>query len=212
MYMDLIFFVAAYLIGSFPSAWIMVRLTMKSDIRANGSGNVGAFNALRVSRKKWVGLVTLLLDLLKGALPAWYILANYGETYPLLWLVTAGLILGHCFSFWLKFKGGRGLAVAAGALLVFQPLLVVIWLAVWLVFFVVIRKHIIATLIATAALPLIVFFMLHIYFSENILLLTLISTMMIFQRHLERIPDLVEEKRQAIQKEVEHGNKKNSTI
>ena len=202
----MIFFAAAYLVGSFPSAWIMVRLAIKSDIRQNGSGNVGAFNALRVSRKKWVGLVTLLLDLLKGALPAWYVLANYGETYPLLWLVTAGLILGHCFSFWLKFKGGRGLAVAAGALLVFQPVLVAIWLGLWLIFFLPIRKHIIATLIATAVLPLIVFFMLDVYFTENILLLTLISTMMIFQRHLERIPDLVEEKRRAVQKEVENGN------
>lgn len=205
MLLDSIFFAAAYFIGSFPSAYLVVRLATKGDIRQSGSGNVGAFNALRVSSKKWVGILTLLLDLLKGALPAWYVVAYYGYEYPLIWLVMGGLILGHCFSFWLKFKGGRGLAVAAGALLIFQPVLVGIWLLIWLVFFLIIRKHIIATLIATALLPLIVFFMLDLYFDENILLLTLISTMMIFQRHLERIPDLVEEKRKAIQSEVQNG-------
>lgn len=206
MYLDLIFFVIAYLIGSFPSAYIIVRLATKGDIRESGSGNVGAFNALRVSKKKWVGLAALFLDLLKGAVPAWYVVTHYGYKYPLLWLVMAGLILGHSFSIWLKFKGGRGLAVAAGALIFFQPILVGIWLATWALFFAVIRKHIIATLIATFVLPLVVFFMLNIYFTENILLLTLITTMMIFQRHLERIPDLVDEKRKAIQSEKKNGS------
>jgi len=205
MVADLFFFILAYFIGSFPSAYLMIRLASHKDIRKQGSGNVGALNALRVSEKKWVGAAALLLDLLKGALPAAYIQWQYGSAYPLIWLVTGGLLLGHCFPVWLKFKGGRGLAVAAGALLIFQPLLVAIWVSLWLIFFGVIRKHIIASLIATFALPLIVYFMADFYFTNHVLVLTLITSMLIFQRHLERIPDLVEAKRKKIEKEVNHG-------
>jgi len=206
MFNNLIFFIIAYLFGSFPSAWLIVRIASKEDIRGHGSGNVGALNTLRVTKKKWAGAAALLLDLLKGALPAWYVVSTYGQQYPLIWVVTAGLILGHSFPVWLKFKGGRGLAVAAGAMIFFQPVIIAAWIGIWLFFYLIIRKHIIASLIAAFALPLLVFFMLDIYFTENVLLLTLITMMMVFQRHLERIPDEVEQKRKAIQNEVKNGS------
>ncbi len=203
---NLLFFIIAYFLGSFPSAYLMVRMAARRDIRDSGSGNVGALNALRVTKSKWVGLSALFLDLLKGAVLAWYVVSVYGQEYPLIWLVTAGLILGHSFPVWLRFKGGRGLAVAAGAMLFFQPVIVAFWLGIWAFFYLIIRKHIIATLIATFALPLLVFFMLDIYFTGNVLLLSLITMMMVFQRHLERIPDQVEEKRRAIENEVKNGS------
>ena len=203
---NLLFFIIAYFLGSFPSAYLIVRITTRGDIRDSGSGNVGALNALRVTKNKWAGVAALLLDLLKGAVLAWYIVSAYGQEYPLIWYVTAGLILGHSFPVWLKFKGGRGLAVAAGAMLFFQPVIVAIWMGIWVLFYLIFRKHIIATLIATFVLPLLVFFMLDIYFAGNVLLLTLITMMMVFQRHLERIPDQVEEKRRAIEDEVKNGH------
>ena len=131
---NLLFFIIAYFLGSFPSAYLIVRITTRGDIRDSGSGNVGALNALRVTKNKWAGVAALLLDLLKGAVLAWYIVSAYGQEYPLIWYVTAGLILGHSFPVWLKFKGGRGLAVAAGAMLFFQPVIVAIWMGIWVLF------------------------------------------------------------------------------
>ncbi len=191
--------IVAYFFGSFPSAFILLKIFGKKDIREHGSGNVGAMNALRTSKSKPVALAVLLLDLLKGAFPVWYAL-NYLSLDNLAFLLLiSGLLLGHLFPVWLKFKGGRGLAVAAGALAVVNPYLVVIWVLSWALFFGILRKHIVASIIATFLLPVIVFFTKDYFFTDQILIFTLIVCTLIFQRHLERIPDLVEEKRIKIQ-------------
>ena len=189
---------AAYLIGSFPTAYLLVKLTRKKDVRQAGSGNVGAMNALRTTQSKLIGLTVLVIDLLKGLLPTWYVV-KYVDGQPTAQLIVlTALVLGHVFPLWLKFKGGRGLAVAAGALLILRWELVAMWLGIWLIFFVAIRKHIVASLIATGILPLIVYFLKDTLLNNHILLMTLIVCMLIFQRHLERIPDIVEQKRQSI--------------
>jgi glycerol-3-phosphate acyltransferase PlsY len=188
-----ILLIVAYLFGSFPSAFLLLKITQKKDIRSEGSGNVGAMNALRASKKKWIALVVLILDLLKGAVPAYFFTRVVVADDLFLLILVSGVLFGHVFPVWLKFKGGRGLAVVAGALLVIEPVLVAIWLVSWAVFFAIIRKHIIASMIATALLPLIVYFTLDIYFTKGILLMILPVCLIIFQRHLERIPDLVKE-------------------
>lgn len=191
--------IVAYLFGSFPSAYLFLRWFGKKDIRDYGSGNVGAMNALRTAKSKPLALAVLIFDLGKGVLPTWFILYRTDWPREALLLLLAGLLLGHLFPVWLKFKGGRGLAVAAGALLVIQPLLVAIWLIIWALFFLLLRKHILASMIATFILPIAVFFTKDIFFSDQILLYCLLICILIFQRHLERIPDLVEEKRLKIQ-------------
>ncbi len=192
----------AYLFGSFPSAYLLIKLTTRQDIRKLGSGNVGALNALRSAKSKPAAVLVLALDLLKGALPVWYVQTVLPENFNVLLIVFLGLLLGHLFPVWLKFKGGRGLAVAAGAMLVVQPLLVVIWLVIWGVFFTVIRKHIVASMAATFILPIVVYFTKDSFFNNELLLITLLVCILIFQRHLARIPDLVEEKRIKIQNGV----------
>jgi acyl phosphate:glycerol-3-phosphate acyltransferase len=189
----------SYLFGSFPSAYILMKISEKKDIRSQGSGNVGAMNVLRSSKKKWVALLVLALDLIKGAVPAYYFtrIEPAGDIFIL--ILVSGVLLGHVFPIWLKFKGGRGLAVVAGALLVIKPLLVLIWLVVWAVFYLIIRKHIIASMIATVVLPLVVYFTLGIFFSKGILLMILPVCLIIFQRHLERIPDLISETKKIIE-------------
>jgi len=198
VYYYLVILGIAYLFGSFPSAFLLIKLTTSKDIRNQGSGNVGTMNALRTGSKS-VAFFVLLLDLLKGAFPVWYVQTQMQPEFSVLLTVCIGLLLGHLFPVWLKFRGGRGLAVAAGALLVAQPALVLIWLFTWAIFFAVIRKHVVASMIATFILPVVVFFTKDAYFSNEILLITLLVCMLIFQRHLERIPDLVEEKRINIQ-------------
>lgn len=194
-----ILMIVAYLFGSFPSAFILLKITLKKDIRSEGSGNVGAMNALRASKKKWIALAVLILDLFKGAFPAYYFTRVVVTDEIFLLILVSGVLFGHVFPIWLKFKGGRGLAVVAGALLVIKPLLVLIWLVIWAIFFATIRKHIIASMIATALLPLIVYFSLDIYFSKSILLMILPVCLIIFQRHLERIPDIIRETKISIE-------------
>ncbi|HES58829.1 MAG: glycerol-3-phosphate acyltransferase [Calditrichaceae bacterium] len=197
-----ILLIVAYLFGSFPSAFILLKITQKKDIRSEGSGNVGAMNALRASKKKWIALLVLILDLLKGALPAYYFTRIVAADELFLLILVSGVLFGHVFPVWLKFRGGRGLAVVAGALLVIEPVLVLIWLVSWAIFFVIIRRHIIASMIATALLPLIVYFTLDIYFTKDILLMILPVCLIIFQRHLERIPDIIKETKISIENGV----------
>lgn len=192
-------FLGAYIFGSFPSAFLVLKLFGKKDIREHGSGNVGAMNALRTSKSKPIAIVVLLLDLLKGIIPTWFAMYQTQMDQTGLLFLLGGLVIGHLFPVWLKFKGGRGLAVAAGALLVINYYLVLIWIFVWALFFGILKKHIVASMVATLVLPVIVFFTKDYFFSDNILLLTLIVCILIFQRHLERLPDVVEEKRIKIQ-------------
>jgi acyl phosphate:glycerol-3-phosphate acyltransferase len=187
----IILFAASYLMGSIPTAYILLKLTRKKDIRDMGSGNVGALNALRSSKSKTVAATVLILDVLKGALPC-YIFTNYFTTDSLVPLfVCTGVVYGHCFPVWLKFKGGRGLATAAGALIVFEPILVLFWVVLWLLYFVLIKKHIVANLVATFILPLVVFLTTPSMFNIEVLGTVLPVFMLILLRHLERVPDVI---------------------
>lgn len=119
-----------YLIGSIPFAYIIMRRKSGIDIRKHGSGNVGALNAFEVSGAKSIGQTVLALDMLKGFLPV-LVFELLGDSSPLIVLIPA-LVLGHCFPVWLGFRGGRGLATAAGALLLVSPGVVVLWGVVYL--------------------------------------------------------------------------------
>lgn len=120
-----------YLLGSMPSAYLLVQWKSKSDIRQAGSGNVGALNSYLVTRSRWVGVAVLLLDMLKGmaavAVPG--LLLNGGLAEG----AVAGVasVVGHNFSVWLKFKGGRGLATAAGVALLLAWPIVPAWGLFW---------------------------------------------------------------------------------
>jgi len=184
-------FITAYLFGSFPSAYLIVKLTSKKDVRKEGSGNVGTLNALRASKSKSIAAIVLILDLLKGWLPAYFITKYFAEDFFIIMAVVIGVLLGHIFSMWLKFQGGRGLAVTAGALLVISPLSVAIWLATWILFYIFLRKHIVVSLIATFLLPVIVFFISDSVFNKEILLVVLPVCFIIFLKHIERVPDML---------------------
>lgn len=107
-----------YLAGSVPSGLVLTRWAGLGDIRAIGSGNIGATNVLRTGRKG-LALATLLFDLAKGALPT--LVAHRWLGPDVAAAAGAGAILGHCFPAWLGFKGGKGVATAAGVILGFTP-------------------------------------------------------------------------------------------
>ena len=150
---SLVIFVLCYLIGSFPVAYILVRIKSKKDITQEGSGNVGTLNSFKVTKSKTVGIAVLLIDLLKGAIPVYVMMHVMNIYYPIVMFGAYGLILGHNYSIWLKFKGGRGLAPGAGIFLVVNYFIVIGWCLVWLIVFLIKRKVLISNTVATFSLP-----------------------------------------------------------
>ncbi len=110
----------AYLLGSIPFGLILAKLFGRGDVRKEGSGNIGATNVSRVAGPL-AGILTLLLDGAKGAVAV--LLTGRYSNDSATWMVIAGLavLVGHCFPLWLKFKGGKGVATAAGLYLALCP-------------------------------------------------------------------------------------------
>lgn len=127
----ILFFLGGYLVGSLPTAYILVRIRSKIDIRGEGSGNVGGYNTFIVTGSKWLGVVVGVVDALKGA--AAVALAMYfADNFWLIGISLLGAIIGHNYPVWLKFKGGRGLATAGGGLLLIGLGYGVVWCFLWL--------------------------------------------------------------------------------
>ena len=149
--------VVAYLLGSIPFAWLLVKLAGRGDVRRIGSGNVGATNAMRAAGWK-VALPVAALDIGKGV--AAVLLMRAATANPD-WVAAAGLaaVVGHCFPVWLRFSGGKGVATAAGvfAALAWQPfaVVVVVWGAVLAAF----RGVSLASIVAAAVFPVAFYFL-----------------------------------------------------
>jgi len=151
--------IAAYLLGSIPFAVLSSRLFGLADPRTYGSGNPGATNVLR-SGNKAAAIVTLLGDAMKGWL-AVFLAQEFGPQYGLgqtfTGLIALGVFFGHLYPVFLKFKGGKGVATAAGVLLSLDPLLGLAILGTWLFVAYSTRYSSLAALIASAAAPLYAF-------------------------------------------------------
>src|SRR5258706_10327007 len=114
-------FLAAYLCGSIPFGLLLGKLFGGMDVRKSGSGNIGATNVAR-SAGPVAGILTLLLDAAKGAAPVWLARHYFPDHAALQVLAGLGALTGHCFPVWLKFRGGKGVATAAGEFLgLFSP-------------------------------------------------------------------------------------------
>lgn len=171
--MPLLLLAGAYLIGSIPFSWIVVRLAKRVDIRRVGSGNVGATNVLRNAGKR-AGFAALLLDGLKGwavvfgarivtSLPGWPFGADSNVFFhaPSFWVGLAALvaIIGHMFPVWLRFEGGKGVATGAGAYLAIDPIALVFTVIVFVATLAITRYVSIGSMTAAAVFPLFVRFM-----------------------------------------------------
>lgn len=115
-------FLAGYLPGSIPFGLLLVRAARGTDLRAHGSGNIGATNALRTAGRG-IGIATLALDVIKGAI-GYYAALRVGQAlgapWPGFWAAFAP-VAGHCFPVWLRFAGGKGVATALGVLALAEP-------------------------------------------------------------------------------------------
>ncbi|NOX19411.1 MAG: glycerol-3-phosphate acyltransferase [Chlorobi bacterium] len=125
--------VIAYFLGSFPTAYLIVKKKSQIDISENGSGNVGAFNSFKVTKSYFVGFSVLAIDFLKGFAAVYIAKSVFGESFEIVGAAALFAVVGHCFSIWMKFKGGRGIATAAGASVLVVPILIALWIVLWII-------------------------------------------------------------------------------
>ena len=151
------FYIIAYLVGGIPFGLLLAKYFAKIDIRESGSGSIGATNVLRVLKEsnpnlaKKLAITTLVLDALKGILVL-MIAKLLGLSLETQWAIAVFAVVGHCYSPFLKFEGGKGVATGAGVLCVMLPLETLVALVVWFVVGKVLKISSLSSLLALSAL------------------------------------------------------------
>ena len=150
--------VAAYLLGSVPAGYLLIRIFRHEDIRQAGSGNIGATNVLR-SGGKILGAVTFLLDVLKGSSAVWLgallggLLAPDASPLNMKALAALFAVLGHVFPVWLRFRGGKGVSTAFGVFLVASPWAALAAISIFIVVLAISRYVSLASVLGAASFP-----------------------------------------------------------
>jgi acyl phosphate:glycerol-3-phosphate acyltransferase len=178
-----------YLLGSIPFGLLLTRFAGAGDLRAIGSGNIGATNVLRTGRKD-LAAATLVADCLKGTVAVVVAAALFGADGAM--LAGLGAFLGHVFPVWLKFKGGKGVATYLGVLIGLalpSPAwpAVLAFAAAWLITAYVTRYSSLSALVASVVTPLV----LIVFFHDRIGGLFVVLTVILWWRHAENIRRLI---------------------
>ena len=169
----IIIFVVAYLLGSFPTAYLVVKKITGQDIRKIGTGNVGAMNVSRATGRGSLFWLTAIIDIGKGALavliPQWFSFLGYN----LFWAITLaafGAVLGHCFSIFLKFQGGKAQASLIGILAILNwQWLLFPWGGIVILYILASGYLFLGQFMGTIFLPIITYFLVPEYFWLSIL-------------------------------------------
>lgn len=190
----LIAVIIAYLLGSIPFGFVLVKLFRGEDVRATGSGNIGATNVARTG-SKGLAIATLALDALKGVLAVSCAVLignshfNYcsdGPCVPAVRLMAAAAlaaVVGHIFPIWLKFKGGKGVATALGVFLVLFPKAVLVSLGIFIIVVLLTRYVSLGSILAACAFPVAAYF-LNTRDWEALLLACTISIIIVIKHHV----------------------------
>ena len=168
-------FVFGYLCGSIPFGLLLTRLAGGPDIRAIGSGNIGATNVLRTGRKG-LAAATLIGDMLKGTVAVLLATAALGKDAAI--AAALGAFLGHLFPVWLNFRGGKGVATYIGVLLGLAWPAAIVFCAIWLAVAALTRYSSLAALIASAATPVFLWWQGDRLIAQAFLLLTVLLWIM----------------------------------
>jgi glycerol-3-phosphate acyltransferase PlsY len=181
---DILIFLLAFLIGSIPFG-IIIAKAKGVDLKKVGSGNIGATNVLR-SIGKYPALLTLLGDVLKGT--AAVALGRYFGSGPVFeGLVGFCAILGHNFSLFLGFRGGKGVATSFGVLSFYSPQTALFTFIIWLIVIMTTKYSSLGALISFGLLPLSIMFFDH----KNKIIIAVLITILIFMRHKDNIKRLI---------------------
>jgi glycerol-3-phosphate acyltransferase PlsY len=173
-----------YLCGSIPFGLILTRLAGGGDIRAIGSGNIGATNVLRTGHKG-LAAATLLGDMLKGTVAVW--LMNWLSGIDAALVAGLGAVLGHVFPVWLRFKGGKGVATYIGVLIAVSWPIAAAFGVIWAAVAAVTRYSSLSGLVASAATPVLLWF----FAGGKPALLFLALTVLVFVMHRANIARLI---------------------
>lgn len=174
---------SGYILGSIPFGLVLTRIAGLGDIRQIGSGNIGATNVLRTGNK-FLALLTLILDIGKGA--AAVLIMEY--IYPGLGLYAGGgAFLGHVYSIFLKFKGGKGVATFLGIMIALDPVIGVLCCITWLLCALIFRISSLSALVAALLSPIYSFY----FVDKNLAILASILCILIFLKHKDNIKRLL---------------------
>lgn len=176
--------VLGYLCGSVPFGLLLTRAAGLGDIRAIGSGNIGATNVLRTGNR-WLAFFTLVLDAAKAAVPVLIARQLWGEEAAIIAGIAA--LIGHCFPVWLNFKGGKGVAVFIGTMLALSWPVGLIFCAVWLVIALSRKMSSLAALTAAATAPIFAYVVANEYLAAAAALMAIL----LFYQHRENINRLI---------------------
>ena len=146
-------FVFGYLLGSIPFGYLLVRAFRGSDVRATGSGNIGATNVARTS--PLLGVATLVLDAAKGLAAVLVVSSIYPQVRLVPFIAALAAVCGHVFPAWLKFRGGKGVATGLGSFILLTPKAILVALGIFLAVAAVFRYISLASITAAAWLPLV---------------------------------------------------------
>lgn len=176
--------VLGYLCGTVPFGLLLTRAAGLGDIRAIGSGNIGATNVLRTGNR-WLAFGTLVLDAAKAALPI--LVARYYWGEPAAMLAGIAAFLGHCFPVWLNFKGGKGVAVFIGSLLALSWPVGLIFCGVWLLIAFARKFSSLAALTAGATAPIFAYVVVDEWLAGT----AAVMALLLFYQHRENIARLI---------------------
>ena len=179
----IIVIVYSYFLGSIPFGFILTKIFLKQDIRETGSGNIGATNVLRTGNK-FLAILTLVLDFLKGYMTIIITLKYFNDLILLSALIC---LLGHIFSIWLKFKGGKGVATYLGILLALSVNYFLIFIIVWVSILLILRYSSLSSILATFG----IFIYEYFFLENNILSFLFISFIIILYAHRSNILKLI---------------------
>jgi glycerol-3-phosphate acyltransferase PlsY len=186
--MNSYFIIAAvsYLLGSIPFGYVLVRIFKGEDVRASGSGNIGATNVARKSPV--LGVATLLLDAAKGlaAVLVASVLFHRPQQQLIMTVAAFFAVVGHLFPVWLKFRGGKGVATSLGAFIMLTPKSIFCMVVLFLLIAIAFRYVSLGSVAVAAAFPLLAW-ALHEYTDSRQLVLIALVSLLVIWRHRQNI-------------------------
>ncbi len=200
----ILLFIICYFLGSLPTAFIVMKLVKNIDIRKAGSGNVGGMNTYEVSGSKLLGFLVFIVDFLKGYVATLLAKSLHPDNFLVIGLAVFFVVFGHCYSIWISFKGGRGLATSLGATITFLPPAFVIWALIWFAVYIKSKDIHLGNIWATlSTLVLLIFnynFMNRFaypaatnFFEFSLIVILVLG--LIFIRHLEPLKEIISKSR-----------------
>ena len=171
----------SYLLGSIPFGYILLRIFRGQDVRQTGSGNIGATNVARSSPA--LGVLTLFLDALKGAIAVAVARALFPDQMMLPAIAALFAILGHIFPVWLRFRGGKGVATGLGAFVMLAPKIVLIALGIFVVMVFAFRYVSLASIVTVALFPLLAWLLKAYGNTPMVLVFMAVASALIIAKH-----------------------------